>query len=59
MTKEQLLAIVDPIITSTQLEKKSDNLDMDEGERTFEVVFNNPMSLISFIKYMDENLKIF
>lgn len=32
---------------------------MEEGERTFKVVFNNPSSLITYIKYMDENLAIF
>lgn len=57
--KEVLLALVDNIITSQQLDKKSDNLDMDGGERTFTIVFNNPQSLIAYIKHMDENLSIF
>ena len=53
VTKEQLMELVTPIIASEQLEKKSDSLEMDEGERTFQVVFNNPQSLTKFIKIME------
>lgn len=47
------MALVTPYLSSEQLDKKSDNLDMDEGERTFSIVFGTPNSLTTFIKYME------
>lgn len=42
VTKEQLLALIQPVINQFQLDIKSHDLDMDEGERTFTVVFSSP-----------------
>lgn len=39
---DQIKELINPLITSQQLEVKSQKVDMDEGERTFEIVFNKP-----------------
>lgn len=43
---DEIKKFTHPFINEKQLEVKGESLDMDEGERTYSIVFGNPAALV-------------